>query len=114
MGKSRFCRFDAAATRGFENGLRLAEIHNSGKPCRGGCRSLPASMSLAGVGGFGPKVALLLLFCIITELGLPPTNEKFAAALRKIANGKSPGESGITPEALKISITLTREPYVNF
>ena len=38
---------------------------------------------------------------IISELGLPPTNEEFAAALRKIANGKSPGESGITPEALK-------------
>ena len=32
---------------------------------------------------------------------VPPTNKEFAAALRKIANGKSPGESGITPEALK-------------
>jgi hypothetical protein len=36
-------------------GLRLAEIHNSGKPCLGGCRSMPASMSLAGVEGFGPE-----------------------------------------------------------
>jgi hypothetical protein len=38
---------------------------------------------------------------MITDLGLPPTDEEFAAALRKLANGKSPGESGITPEALK-------------
>ena len=39
------------------NGLRLAEIHNSGKPCLGGCRSMPASMSLAGVEGFGPRLS---------------------------------------------------------
>eukprot|EP00978_Attheya_sp_CCMP212_P004158 scaffold9027_cov61-Attheya_sp.AAC.6 len=38
---------------------------------------------------------------IIEELGNPPTEAEFDKALRNIANGKSPGESGITPEALK-------------
>jgi hypothetical protein len=37
----------------------------------------------------------------IADLGIPPTDEEFAAALRKIANGKLSGGSGITPEALK-------------
>eukprot|EP00978_Attheya_sp_CCMP212_P005531 scaffold12431_cov57-Attheya_sp.AAC.6 len=38
---------------------------------------------------------------IIESLGDPPTEFEFDKALRNIANGKSPGESGITPEALK-------------
>jgi hypothetical protein len=38
---------------------------------------------------------------ILDELGFTPTEGEIRAALRKIANGKSPGESGITPEALK-------------
>jgi hypothetical protein len=36
-----------------------------------------------------------------TELGNPPSLEEVKLALRKAANGKSPGESGITAEALK-------------
>eukprot|EP00978_Attheya_sp_CCMP212_P046725 scaffold407965_cov39-Attheya_sp.AAC.2 len=38
---------------------------------------------------------------IISSLRDPPSDTEFGAALRKITNGKSPGESGITPEALK-------------
>eukprot|EP00978_Attheya_sp_CCMP212_P021307 scaffold62028_cov51-Attheya_sp.AAC.1 len=38
---------------------------------------------------------------IISSLGDPPSDTAFDTALRKIANGKSPGESGITPKALK-------------
>jgi hypothetical protein len=38
---------------------------------------------------------------IISSLGDPPSDTEFGAALRKSTNGKSPGESGITPEALK-------------
>jgi hypothetical protein len=37
----------------------------------------------------------------IESLGDPPTTIEIEAALRKIPNGKAPGESGITPEALK-------------
>eukprot|EP00978_Attheya_sp_CCMP212_P033764 scaffold137882_cov54-Attheya_sp.AAC.4 len=37
-----------------------------------------------------------------TELGDPPSLEEVVKhALRKVANGKLPGESGITAEALK-------------
>eukprot|EP00978_Attheya_sp_CCMP212_P003154 scaffold6504_cov40-Attheya_sp.AAC.3 len=36
-----------------------------------------------------------------TELGDPPSLEEVKHALRKAANGKSPGESGIPAEALK-------------
>eukprot|EP00978_Attheya_sp_CCMP212_P004194 scaffold9100_cov64-Attheya_sp.AAC.4 len=35
------------------------------------------------------------------ELGKTPTSGEIALALRKAANGKAPGESGITTEALK-------------
>eukprot|EP00978_Attheya_sp_CCMP212_P004049 scaffold8727_cov47-Attheya_sp.AAC.2 len=38
---------------------------------------------------------------IIEALGDPPTEVEFGKALRNIADGKSPGESGITPESLK-------------
>jgi hypothetical protein len=37
----------------------------------------------------------------IESLGHPPTEAEFKKALWKMANGKSPGESGITPEAIK-------------
>lgn len=38
----------------------------------------------------------------IAALGDPPPDEEFAAAMRKIADGISTGESGVTPEAIKI------------